>query len=207
MKINQFEELFNTNIKKKTVLIFEANKYHFECLPGYAKYFIDLGYEIDILIHSLGIDSFCLFNIVNKIRFFVFQNLKQLWNNSAKLTSFIKKYDFFVIQTTDNDNRALFFHLNLLKLNNTIFVFHNMIFIDEKYSKFFKSNRIWTLGKMSQGLQVNPHYFGDIKIKEKKNKTIFFVTSTIKRNYNNLVESALKLQKENLNFEIYIELK
>ena len=41
LKINRFEELFESKIEKRTALIFEANRYHFECLPGYAKYFID----------------------------------------------------------------------------------------------------------------------------------------------------------------------
>jgi hypothetical protein len=81
-KINKFEDLFQNNIKNKTILIFEANKYHFECLPGYAKYFVDLGYNIDILIYKFGINSFCLFNEINKIRFFVFENLGPFWTHS-----------------------------------------------------------------------------------------------------------------------------
>lgn len=204
LKINRFEELFESKIEKRTALIFEANRYHFECLPGYAKYFIDLGYKIDILIRNYGIKSFCLFNEINKIRFFVFQNLKQFLKNSKNFTSFIKKYDYVVIQTTNNQNKDLFFYLNLLNLNNTIFVFQNMIYADANYSKFFETNRAWTLGNISKGLQVNPHYFGNIQIKDKNEKSIFFITSTKKRNYTCLVQSALKLKKDNLNFEIIV---
>ena len=194
-KINKFEDLFQNNIKNKTILIFEANKYHFECLPGYAKYFVDLGYNIDILIYKFGINSFCLFNEINKIRFFVFENL---------VSTIIKNYDFIIIQTTNNENKPLFHHLNLLNMNNTIFVFQHIYCVDSNYTKFFKTNRAWTLGNMSEGLQVNPHYFGNIKIKEKNKKTIFFLTSTAKRNYTALIQSALKLKNDNLNFEIIV---
>ena len=203
-KINQFEELFKSSVKHKTILIFEANKYHFECLPGYAKYFVDLGYNIDILINNFGINSFCLFNEINKIRFFVFENLQPFWKHSKNFTSFIKKYDFVIIQTTNDINKPLFSHLNLLNMNNTIFVFQNIYYIDANYFKFFEQNRAWTLGNISKGLQVNPHYFGNIKIKEKNEKTIFFLTSTSKRNYTSLIQSASKLKMENLNFKIIV---
>ena len=89
-------------------------------------------------------------------------------------------------------------------MNNTIFVFQNIYYVDPNYFKFFEQNRAWTLGNISKGLQVNPHYFGNIKIKEKKEKTIFFLTSTSKRNYTSLIQSALKLKMENLNFEIIV---
>ena len=51
---------------------------------------------------------------------------------------------------------------------------------------------------------MNPHYFGNIKIKDKKRKTIFFLTSTPNRNYNFLIQSLIKLKKDNLNFELII---
>ena len=77
LKINHFEEMFNNSIKKRTVLIFEPNRYHFECLPGYAKYFIDLGYNVDILSRKLGFDSFYLFKEKYKIRYFVYDDITQ----------------------------------------------------------------------------------------------------------------------------------
>ena len=42
------------------------------------------------------------------------------------------------------------------------------------------------------------------KIKDKNNKTKFFVTSTIKRNYTNLIKSAQRLKNEKFNFEIIV---
>ena len=196
--------MFNNIVKKKTVLIFEPNNFHFECLPGYTKYFIDLGYNVDILSLNNSLNSFCLFEEKYKIRYFVYDDLTQFSKYYMNFISYIKNYDFIVIQTVHETNKKLLKHLNLLKLNNTIFIFHNIIYANIDYSIFFIKNRIWTLGNISKGLQVNPHYFGNIKIKDKTNKTIFFLTSTVHRNYNYLIKSLLRLNKDNLNFEIIV---
>ena len=67
-----------------------------------------------------------------------------------------------------------------------------------------EKKRIWTLGHFNIGLQVNPHYFGNIKLKEKNNKTKFFLISTKGRNYNYIISSAKKLTNEKLKFEIFV---
>ena len=98
----------------------------------------------------------------------------------------------------------IFEKLKLLYLNNTIFVCHYINYARKEYTKFFEKNRIWTLGNISKGIQVNPHYFGNIKLHNKNYKTKFFLTSTQKRNYSELIQSAIKLKKEKYNFEIII---
>ena len=55
-----------------------------------------------------------------------------------------------------------------------------------------------------QRYSINPHYFGNIKIKEKNKKTRFFITSTAHRNYKNLIISLKKLKKENYNFDLIV---
>ena len=59
--------VFNHEIKNNSILILETNRYHYECTPGYSKYFIDLGYQVDIIIHSMGINAFSLFTNFEKI--------------------------------------------------------------------------------------------------------------------------------------------
>ena len=204
LKINHFEEMFNNSIKKRTVLIFEPNRYHFECLPGYAKYFIDLGYNVDILSRKFGFDSFYLFKEKYKIRYFVYDDITQFSKYNMNFISYMKNYDFIVIQTVNEQNRKLLIRLNILKLNNTIFIFHNISYANKDYSIFFIQNRIWTLGNISKGLQVNPHFFGNIKIKDKAKKTFFFLTATAHRNYIYFIKSILKLKEDNLNFKIIV---
>jgi hypothetical protein len=84
-------------------------------------------------------------------------------------------------------------------------VFHILNFVNSlDCSKYLKENRIWTLGNFSKGLQVNPHYFGDTKIRRKNEKTTFFLTSSNGRNYTHLISSIEKLYKENYDFQIFV---
>ena len=70
--------------------------------------------------------------------------------------------------------------------------------------KYFDEKRVLTLGNFKDGLQVNPHYFGEFEQKTKNEKTRFFITSTAGRKYENLVEAAETLKKEGEKFEIIV---
>ena len=50
-------EFFQENVKiyKNSILLLEPFKYHYECSPGFSKYFIDLGYNVDIIMKKNGI--------------------------------------------------------------------------------------------------------------------------------------------------------
>ena len=205
IKKHNFIEFFNNTINKKTILIFESRNFHNECTPGYTKYFIDLGYNVDILMQYQGIDSFSYFNDNNEnIRMFLYNKLREI-KKRKKFNLSIKKYDYILLETFFKKEKKLFKELHLYN-NNSIFIFHEIELFDKYFtkSKYFNKNRVWTLGNSSIGLQVNPHYFGNIPIKGKSKKTKFFLTSTIKRDYKSLIESVNLLHKENLNFEIIV---
>ena len=58
--------------------------------------------------------------------------------------------------------------------------------------------------KNFKNFKLNPHYFGNI-CKRKKNKiTRFFITSTIKRNYEYLISAAEMIKNENLEFQVIV---
>ena len=205
IKIKFYKELFENTIKNKTILIIEINYFHHECLPGFSKYFIDLGYNVDILLSKDGIDSFSFFKDVENITLFIFNAQNQIYLCYKNLSTIIKKYDFVLLQTTNSDKGILFNNLGLTSINNSFFVFHTLNNINIlNYSNYLAQNRIFTLGNFSRGLQVNPLFFGDIKIKNKNIKTRFFLTSTFQRNYRYLVSAAEKLKSENFNFELII---
>lgn len=205
LQIIPFFDLFNnTRIKERKIIIIELNPYHHECTPGYTKYFIDLGFKVDILMQRLGNDSFSLFPKTENVQLLLFKNLSQIEKNSKNLSIAISKYDFILLQSTNIKQKKLYMKLDLLKKNNSFFVFHELLFKDKDFMRYFNQNRIWTLGRISKGLEVNPHFFGDIKIKNKNDKIIFFMTSTFQRNYKYIVESANRLKEGNFNFEIII---
>jgi hypothetical protein len=205
IKKYNFIEFLNNTINKKTILIFEPREFHNECTPGYTKYFIDLGYNVDILMRYQGIDSFSYFNDnIENIRMFLYNKLREI-KKRKEFNLIIKKYDYILLETFFKEEKKLFKELHLYN-NNSIFIFHEIELFDKYFtkSKYFNKNRVWTLGNSSIGLQVNPHYFGNIAIKGKSKKTKFFLTSTIKRDYKPLIESVNLLHKENLNFEIIV---
>lgn len=204
LKVYKFQEIFHTSIKNNSILIYEPNTYHYECTPGYCKYFVDMGYNVDILMHTIGVDSLVRFEKQENLRLFTYTNKSQIISNYENLYFIIKKYNYILVQTTDNKNKNIFEKLKLLYLNNTIFVCHYIKYARKEYTKFFEKNRIWTLGNISKGIQVNPHYFGNIKIQNKNYKTKFFLTSTKNRNYSELIQTVIKLKKEKYNFEIII---
>ena len=175
LRITTYSQLLNSTIKNNTILILEMKTCHHVCIPGFMKYLVDLGYNIDILVYKTGFDAVSWFPENKNIRLFIFDKISQIYKK-----------------------------LNLLNVNNTIFVFHEFSYADKNFYKYFNQNRIWTLGKFSKGLQVNPFYFGDIKLRDKNKKTKFFVTSTNKRNYTKLINSVEILKKEKFDFEIVV---
>lgn len=92
LKVNNLTNLFNSYIKNYTILIFENDNCHNECSPGYSKYFIDLGYKVDIIMRSGNQDSFCLFEPIEKIKIFIYYKLKEIIVNAEKLKLLFNKY-------------------------------------------------------------------------------------------------------------------
>jgi hypothetical protein len=197
--------LLNSSIKSNTVLIFEPAFYHHECTPGYTKYFLDLGYNVDIILDIFGCKSFCLFNLLENIRIFTFHKLSQFSVHSKDFQLVFKNYSYIVIETTESFRNKTYKDLGFFKMNNTIFVVHHFEYINETgISNYYNQNRIWSLGNLKNALYVNPHYFGNIKIRNKNKKTKFFITSTRERNYKDLILATKKLKNENLDFEVIV---
>ena len=101
-----FYQYFNISIEKNKILIFELNTYHHECTPDFTKYFIDFGY-----MHFSGIDYFCKFQEIEKVRLLIFKGIKEIEVNTKNLSFIIKKYDFVLLQTNEINKKKL--HINL----------------------------------------------------------------------------------------------
>ena len=166
---------------------------------------MDLGYNVDIILYIFGRNTFCLFNLLENIRIFTFHKLSQFSAHSKEFQLVFKNYSYIVIETTEPYKNKTYKDLGFFKMKNTIFVVHHFEYInDTGISKFYKQNRIWSLGNLKNALYVNPHYFGNIKIKNKNKRTKFFITSSVKRNYKDLISASEKLKNENLDFEVIV---
>ena len=202
---NSVFDLLNCNIKSNTILIFEPSGYHMECTPGYTKYFLDLGYNVDIIFENSGVNAFWLFNLLENIRLFTFRKLSLFSDYSKEFQLIFKNYSYIVLETTEHYKNKTFVDLGLFKMNNTIFVVHEFEYIKSTgISNFYNQNRIWSLGNLQKTLYVNPHFYGDIKIRKKNKRTKFFITSSPFRNYSDLIFAAKKIKKENLDFEVIV---
>ena len=149
-------------------------------------------------MHEFGRDSLCLIEGKDNIRIFVYKNLNQIHFYSKSLITFMQNYSYILIETVTFLKNQTISELELFTNNKSILVIHSM----ENYrflnlSKVENQNKIWTLGHLNIGLQVNPHYYGNIKPKEKNKKTRFFLVSTAARNYSYIISSAEKIKKEN----------
>ena len=198
-------ELFNYNNYNNTVLIFEPFGFHYECSPGFAKYFTDLGYNVDIIMQEIGLDSFFFFNPLNKIRFFIYRNLKDIEKYAEYLSNIFINYNYALVETVTPKRFKLYKKLKLLNIKYSFYVFHHLEYIFNISPKIhLNKNQIWTLGNFTYGIQINPHYFGNFKLKRKGDITRFFITSTIERNYKPLISALEKIKEENLKFEIIV---
>ena len=205
--LNSIYSLFQYNISYNTVLIFEAFEYHYECTPGFAKYFIDLGYKIDIIMSNYGISSFFRFEEIDKIRFFIYNEIDDIKKYKPFFKSILINYNYVIIETANPIYFFLYKSLNLLNIYHSFFVFHHLDYVFDFPRKFkLRKNQIWSLGNFNSSIQVNPHYFGNFKNNNKsKNKiTRFFITSTTRRNYQPLISAVEKLKEENLEFHVIV---
>ena len=205
--LNSIYSLFQYNISYNTVLILETFPYHYECTPGFAKYFIDLGYKIDIIMRYYGISSFVRFEAIDKIRFFIYNEIDDIQKYINFFKSILINYNYIMIETANPIYFNLYKSLNLLNIYHSFFVFHHLDYVFDFPLNFkLRKNQIWTLGNFNSSIQVNPHYFGKFKINDKsKNRiTRFFITSTIGRNYQPLISAVEKLKEENLEFHVIV---
>ena len=210
-EINQIEifnitQFFNTIIRNNSVLIFEKNNMHYECTPGFTKYFLDLGYNVDIIMTQIGNESFIFFEPTKKLRFFKLDDDKKYYRNDEYIKIFreiFKNYVAILLQTMTADLNYFYRNANLLKGKNSIFVYHyypEMPMID-----FHNNIRSWTLLNFTNlALGVNPHYFGNIKLRDKNKVTRFFIVSTGNRNYERLISASDTLKNENYQFQVVV---
>ena len=110
--------LNDKNSTKNKVLIFEPFTYHYECTPGFSKYFIDLGYNVDIIMHNTGLSSFAFFKDISKIRFFIYNNIIDINKYSKYISFLINKYDYVLIETANKYSFSLYKSLNILNIEN-----------------------------------------------------------------------------------------
>jgi hypothetical protein len=207
---------FTADIKENTILLIEPNDCHGEVIPGFAKYLLDLGYAVDIImIWELSwMQPLCRFNDPG-IRTMVIPH------------SFIN--DLFDKPVTKNYKKILLTSFRVYSHSNTtegmeifecypnvknhidrlIAVEHHA---EKRNEELLNQNRIITLESFDYTRKTgvcNPHYFGPVKTVPKSGAATKFIAvgkiETERRNHCLLIDAVKELKKQKItNFKIIV---
>lgn len=172
-------------MQQKKVLIIEPHPYHNEVLPGFVKYFQDLNYQVDVMLREEVYKEkvFCKYKNKPNILPYELFKIKELLSKDS-----IKEYDFLFCSSleflhknpSDSKSNVKGKFVDFLGfIPKTKFgmlgVYHTIDFIKQfdDYN-LLNDGRIFTLTGYAfdnkKTLLLNPHFFGDAKIKQKLNK-------------------------------------
>lgn len=203
----------HTDISTNTVVIIEPNSFHAETLPGYVKYFLDLGYHVDVFITYENAVEYPFARMHEEFRVFVGGIYDvQDWLRMEKMNEYTAI--FFSTQ----------FYKNIIYLPSSLpSACHDRIFcIDHSveksalwakdeplFWKLRKMNHVATLSQIDGFYRINPNYFGNVKVPSKHSDHIRFVTvGAIKscfKNHNLLLDSVRGLLLDGItDFSIHV---
>lgn len=205
----KYFDFLNVNVRENSVLMIEPNDCHGEVLSGIAKYFLDLGYNVDVLI-SKELFNGGIFERMNDANIRIFETSVQVLNSILKNKSQMQKYKFLYF------NSDIVYSQNFLPIEkvfkdienkNIIRMNHRLECKNDKNSKC----RNVVLDKfdiVKEFPMVNAHYFGDIGITNKNDITNFIVVGNIdkkRKNFKLLKDSISYLLKRDVkNFKITV---
>ena len=205
---NNFLNYLNEK-ESKEILIIEKYPYHGECLPGFIKYFFDLGYKnIDILINE-NLNKLNPLNIsflINKINIFEYSsNLIEKFITLG-MCNFYKICLFTTLEFELNDKIRLYLYQKT-KFKKII-VFHELKNINKNDTNYYNIIVLKKLKKNIPVFEINPHFFGNYKFHNKQKITNFITVGnieTFRKNFFLLFENVEKLIKNNiLNFHVTV---
>ena len=203
----ELNKFFNVKIYPNSVVIYEYNNYHYECLPGYTKYFTDLGFNVDVIIQEDGYESLEYFEPFNKIRIFIYKP-NEIKKNKKFLKRRLNMYNYSLLHSTDiqKDRIKLFKKLGYYDNPNSLFIVHAVDQLDILgLEKFIQKNHVFGLADYGLVNYINPNYFGNMNITHIKNKKItFYITSSINKFYSYLIIAVRNLKNKSIDFEIDI---
>lgn len=199
-KTNYFQ-----NANSKSVMIFEAQPHHGECLPSYIKYFNDLGYHVDVFVLNeiIAQNPFC--RLKDGADFSI---IEADWNTRAQILNNkdILKYRHVMVSTAIcyyQPQHPVIDEWPIFREHPSLFIVeHDIGDIDKNNERSYLSHgRIITLWDFNkQVTMVNPCYFGNVK-RTPKNVTTFICVGNIESKRKNhaalfkCVENAIQHTK------------
>jgi hypothetical protein len=184
---------FDFRVRGNSVLIVEPNAMHGEIVPGFAKYFLDLGYEVDVFLRYENYAERPFDRWKNPPRVFAGgRDAIKSWLKSGAAGEY--EYVFFSsFVNWEFDGSFIGRYLDFLGFvpnakNGCLFVEHAPEIFARKYSEatLVRQNRMFGLADTDWAPQLNPHYFGDVKITPKNRDVVkFLAVGAIKKDCKN----------------------
>lgn len=204
------------DIPEKSVLIVEPNNYHGEIVPGFAKYWQDLGYHADVIMRIGNYEE-------NPFALFKDKELPvvwpmQKWRISKVLKSKrMRDYDYVFISSFDYQETKERYYDYLgfepQSRNGTLCIYHNCQNL-QPYGENarYLGKRLFVLNEFplaeNKARLLCPIYFGEISRHRKNPKTRFVMIGRLSPNTRNcaqLLDSIEKLIQENIcDFEVCV---
>jgi hypothetical protein len=221
----EIDNLLKTNVKPHTVAIMEPHAWHGENYPSVMKNFLDLGYNMHLLVNAEHLKVNSLVNCPfpsDRFKIFPFKHFP----NTLSFFEFLLNYEYLFLMTTlthEGFHHALSLENNYLQKydkNNLYCISHELSSLDNEADTFdrrmLNSGRVFVLrgGIEYNGQEipfVSPVYFGECdntKGTAPKNKKTKFISvggvwKKGLRNFDNLFKAIQKLHENNIRgFEV-----
>lgn len=202
-------------IKDNTIIVWEAcSLSHSEVVPGFVKYFHDLGYHVSVLVDPDRLkeglfERFNLENVtLNKIKT---KDSRKFFKNAD-----LSKLKGIMVTTVGKIHNEIGYDDCIETFNSTLN--KNKLMLVEHDIKAAVDANLWnekiiTLREMdyknAKTVAINPHYFGDVKITPKNNDIVNFLTVGIirprKKNNGTIINAVLELHNKGItNFKVTV---
>ncbi len=208
-----FQSFIYHDIASKTILMIEANDYHGECLTGMAKYFLDMGYNVDVIMTPDGA-ALAPFGNFQDARINIFQLYREDIQRIMS-SDIIEKYSHVYINSDRITNRSYYeLYKQDLKFPVGKFIvmchslenFHFNNFEDPRFCGITLANLPPV--KDLNCRVVNSHYFGDFAKHTKGDITRFICVGNIeskRKNHSYLIDAVDSLLSRGItNFKVSV---
>jgi glycosyltransferase involved in cell wall biosynthesis len=201
-------------VNRKTILLVEPNTFHGEVLPGFCKYFEDLGYDVVVICRYANYheDVFCRY--VHKPRMFVFDPLPMRW---ILQTRKISAFDFVLFTSNQifaQDIRVFGEYIGLLKSvpkprYGCFYVEHSFHPDEKSYATDIKEMFLLSADVYKGQVvpMLNPQYFGEVRHTPlNRGKRVFVFIGGVafyKNSIQMLLDAVRKLEKK-FEFEVWM---
>ncbi len=214
ISVRKFERWHPSKVRKNSVLIIEANPWHGEIVPGFAKYFQDLGFNVDVFLRPENNteNPFVNYATPDTPAPHIFVITPGLLKQYARD---LGQYEHVFLSTSVfwdrefNGTVAEYLGYDIKCRGNVMMVEHSPQQFLETYRLAKRPETIFSLSAYQDVKRINPHYFGPIIDNRPKDNIVrFVVVGSIvadAKNHHLLIDAANDLINSGIdNFEINI---